>query len=160
MGEVVSRDARVERVAAERAAGRTIAFANGCFDLLHVGHVRSLQEARTFGDVLVVDVNGDEAVTALKGPGRPVLPAAHRAEILAALEPVDHVVYFEEETPESALERLRPDVHAKGADYAPPSGKPIPELDLVRSYGGEVRFVPLVPDTSTTEIVSRIRDGS
>lgn len=143
-----------------RREGRTVVWTNGCFDLLHVGHVRSLQEARAFGDVLVVGVNGDEAVTALKGPGRPLLPAADRAEILAALEAVDHVVVFEEETPESALERLRPDVHAKGADYAPPNGKPIPELDLVHSYGGEVRFIPLVPGTSTTEIVSRIRDGA
>ncbi|HEU4942775.1 MAG TPA: SIS domain-containing protein, partial [Gaiellaceae bacterium] len=142
-----------------RRDGRTVVWTNGCFDLLHVGHVRSLEEARAFGDVLVVGVNGDEAVTALKGPGRPVLPAADRAEILAALEAVDHVVVFDELTPEAALERLRPDVHAKGADYAPPNGKPIPELDLVRSYGGEVRFVPLVPGSSTTEIVSRIRDG-
>lgn len=142
-----------------RREGRTVVWTNGCFDLLHVGHVRSLQEARAFGDVLVVGVNGDDAVTALKGPGRPVLPAADRAEILAALETVDHVVVFEEETPEAALERLQPEVHAKGADYEPPGGKPIPELDLVRSYGGEVRFVPLVPGTSTTEIVSRIQDG-
>jgi phosphoheptose isomerase len=143
-----------------RRDGRTVVWTNGCFDLLHAGHVRSLEEARAFGDVLVVGLNGDAAVGALKGPGRPVLPAAERAEILAGLAAVDHVVVFDELTPEAALERLRPDVHAKGADYAPPNGKPIPELDLVRSYGGEVRFIPLVPGSSTTEIVSRIRDGS
>ena len=142
-----------------RRDGHTVVWTNGCFDLLHVGHVRSLEEARAFGDVLVVGVNGDEAVTGLKGPGRPVLPAAERAEILAALEAVDNVVVFDEPTPEAALERLRPDVHAKGEDYAPPNGKPIPELDLVQSYGGEVRFMPLVPGSSTTDIVSRIRDG-
>jgi phosphoheptose isomerase len=101
-----------------RREGRTVVWTNGCFDLLHVGHVR-----------------------------------------LAALETVDYVVVFKEETPEAALERLQPEVHAKGADHEPPDGKPIPELDLVRSYGGEVRFVPLVPGTSTTEIVSRIQDG-
>jgi phosphoheptose isomerase len=143
-----------------RREGRTVVWTNGCFDLLHVGHVRSLEGARAFGDVLVVGLNADDAVAALKGTGRPVLPAADRAEIVAALETVDHVVVFDELTPEAALERLQPDVHAKGADYAPPNGKPIPELDLVRSYGGEVRFVPLVPGTSTTEIVSRIRDGA
>ncbi|HLW79075.1 MAG TPA: adenylyltransferase/cytidyltransferase family protein, partial [Terriglobia bacterium] len=100
-----------------RGEGKRIAFANGCFDLLHVGHVRFLAGARAEGDVLVVGVNGDRAVCALKGPGRPLLPAAARAELVAALEPVDYVVVFEEVTAEGLLRDLRPDVQCKGTDY-------------------------------------------
>jgi D-glycero-beta-D-manno-heptose 1-phosphate adenylyltransferase len=141
-----------------RAAGRVVVWTNGCFDLLHVGHVRSLKAAGALGDVLVVGVNSDASVRRLKGPGRPLVPAAERAELVAALACVDHVVVFDEDTPEECIRLLRPDVHCKGADYAPPHGKPIPEAALVASYGGRVAFLPLVEGLSSTDLLRRIRD--
>jgi D-glycero-beta-D-manno-heptose 1-phosphate adenylyltransferase len=146
-------EARV-RWAADR---RTLVWTSGCFDLFHVGHLRSLQAARALGDVLVVGVNCDATVRVLKGPGRPVVPAAERAEIIAGLECVDGVVVFDEPTPEAALARLRPDVHCKGADYAPPRGKPVPEAAVVAAYGGRVEYLPLLPSVSTSAIVRRVR---
>jgi rfaE bifunctional protein nucleotidyltransferase chain/domain len=140
-----------------RAAGRMVAWTNGCFDLLHAGHVRSLRAARALGDVLVVGVNSDASVRRLKGPGRPVLPAAERAELVAALTCVDHTVVFDEDTPEACIRLLRPNVHCKGADYAPPHGKPIPEAAVVASYGGQVAFLPLVEGISTTDLIRRVR---
>jgi rfaE bifunctional protein nucleotidyltransferase chain/domain len=140
-----------------RAEGRTVVWTNGCFDLLHLGHVRNLQAARSQGDVLVVGINSDASVRGLKGPDRPIIPAEERAEIIAALECVDYVIVFDEGTPEAALARLRPDVHCKGADYAPPHGKPIPEAAVVAAYGGRIAFLPLLPSLSTTDLVRRIR---
>jgi rfaE bifunctional protein nucleotidyltransferase chain/domain len=139
-----------------RRDGRVVVWTNGCFDLLHVGHVRSLQAARALGDVLVVGVNDDASVHRLKGPFRPIVPAAQRAELLAALACVDAVLLFGEDTPAQALGRLRPDVHCKGADYAPPDGKPIPEAAVVAAYGGRLEFLPLLPGLSTSELVRRI----
>jgi phosphoheptose isomerase len=135
---------------------RVVVWTNGCFDLLHAGHVRSLEAARALGDLLVVGLNSDESVRRLKGTGRPVMAAAERAEVLSALRAVDHVVVYEEDTPEGALERLRPDVHAKGADYAPPNGKPLPERAVVEAYGGRIEFLPFVDGISTTELVERV----
>jgi phosphoheptose isomerase len=140
-----------------RQEGRQVVWTNGCFDLLHAGHLLSLRAARALGDVLVVGVNGDDSVRRLKGPTRPVVPAAERAELLAGLECVDHVIVFEELTPEAALERLRPDVHCKGAEYAPPHGKPVAEAALVEGYGGRVAFLPMLPGVSTTDLVERVR---
>ena len=140
-----------------RALGRVVVWTNGCFDILHIGHVRTLKQARSFGDVLIVGLNGDSSVTAIKGPERPFLPVAERAEMLAALESVDFVVVFNETTPEVALDRLRPDVHSKGADYAPPNGKPVPEAAVVEGYGGRIEYTDLVDDRSTSNIVARIR---
>jgi rfaE bifunctional protein nucleotidyltransferase chain/domain len=140
--------------------GKTVVWTNGCFDVLHLGHIRSLQAARRFGDLLVVGVNSDASVRQLKGPSRPIMPAAHRLEILSALACVDYVIEFDEWTPEIALGRLRPDVHCKGADYAPPHGKPIPEAAVVASYGGRVEFLPLLPATSSTDIIRRLRAQS
>ena len=140
-----------------RRQQKTVVWTNGCFDLLHVGHVRNLQAARRLGDLLVVGVNTDASVRQAKGPGRPIVPAEERIEVLSALDCVDYVILFGENTPEAALARLKPDVHCKGADYAPPHGKPIPEATLVASYGGRVEFLPLVPATSTTDVICRIR---
>ncbi|HVE69583.1 MAG TPA: SIS domain-containing protein [Solirubrobacteraceae bacterium] len=140
-----------------RATGRTVVWTNGCFDVLHAGHLASLRAARAFGDVLVVGLNSDAAVRRLKGDGRPLMPAADRAALLAALRPVDYVVVFDQDTPESALEALQPDVHCKGADYAPPDGQPIPERALVESYGGRVEFLPLLPGRSTTGFVASVQ---
>lgn len=140
-----------------RQDGLKVVWTNGCFDLLHAGHVRSLQAARAFGDILVVGLNSDASIRQLKGDRRPIMPEAERAEVLAALACVDVVVVFDETTPESALSRLKPDIHCKGAEYAPPSGKAIPEAALVQEYGGEVRFLPMFPGVSTTELVRRIQ---
>jgi D-glycero-beta-D-manno-heptose 1-phosphate adenylyltransferase len=141
-----------------RAQGLVVVWTSGCFDLLHVGHLRSLQAAGRLGDVLVVGVNSDASVRRLKEPGRPILPEAERVELLAGLECVDHVIVFDESTPAESLARLKPDVHCKGADYAPPHGKPIPEAAVVEAYGGRLEFLPLIPGTSTSEIVRRIRE--
>ena len=136
-----------------RRAGRRIAFANGCFDLLHVGHVRYLEEAKSCGDVLVVGVNSDRAVATLKGPGRPILPAAGRAELVAALESVDYVVIFDEPTAAEVLLELRPDVHCKGTDY---SRETVPEREIVKSFGGEVRIVGDPKNHSTRQLLAEI----
>jgi rfaE bifunctional protein nucleotidyltransferase chain/domain len=141
-----------------RAAGKVVVWTNGCFDLFHAGHARSLRAARELGDVLVVGVNSDDSVRRLKGPGRPVLPAPERAELVAALACVDYVVVFGEDTPEECIRLLRPRVHCKGADYAPPSGKPVPEAALVESYGGRVAYLPLAEGISTTELIRRVRE--
>jgi rfaE bifunctional protein nucleotidyltransferase chain/domain len=147
------------RRTAWKADGKTVVWTNGCFDLIHVGHIRSLRAACELGDVLVVGLNGDVSVRALKGKMRPIFPQHERAELLAALDCVDAVIIFDELTPEVSLARLKPDIHCKGADYAPPHGKPIPEARLVESYGGTVRFLPMVPETSTTRIIDRIVSG-
>ena len=153
MGIVVSRDRLVELVRADRQAGRTIAFANGCFDLLHVGHTRYLQAAAAEADRLVVAVNGDETA-GRKGPGRPILAAADRAEIVAALRGVDYVTIFHEPTVGPLLELLKPDVHCKGTDY---TADTVPERETVRSYGGRIAIVGDPKDHSTRDLLARIR---
>jgi rfaE bifunctional protein nucleotidyltransferase chain/domain len=153
MGEVLARDALVARVARERAAGRTIAFANGCFDLLHVGHLRYLESAAREADILVVAINDDESVRRLKGEGRPILAAEHRAELVAALRCVDFVVLFPEPTVGPLLEALRPDVHCKGTDYTLDT---VPERDVVKGYGGRVAIVGDPKDHSTRDLLARI----
>ena len=153
---MLSRAGAVERVAADRAAGRTIAFANGCFDLLHVGHIRYLESAAEEADVLVVAINDDASVRRLKGEGRPILSAADRAELVAALRCVDYVVIFPEPTVGPLLASLRPDVHCKGTDYTVDS---VPERDIVRAYGGRTAIVGDPKDHSTRELLSRIARG-
>jgi rfaE bifunctional protein nucleotidyltransferase chain/domain len=143
-----------ERVAAARREGRTIALANGCFDVLHVGHARYLEGAAAEADVLVVGLNADASVRRLKGEGRPVLPAGDRARLVAALRVVDHVVVFEEDDVRALLLALRPDVHCKGTDY---SADTVPERDTVRSYGGRVAIVGDPKDHDTHELIARIR---
>jgi rfaE bifunctional protein nucleotidyltransferase chain/domain len=141
-----------------RAAGKVVVWTNGCFDLFHAGHAHSLRAARELGDVLLVGVNSDASVRRLKGPGRPVLPASERAELVASLACVDYAVVFAEGTPEECIRLLRPQVHCKGADYAPPNGKAVPEAALVESYGGRVAYLPLVEGISTTELIRRVRE--
>ena len=142
------------RVEEARRAGKTIALANGCFDVLHVGHVRYLEGARAEADVLVVGVNADDSVRRLKGEGRPVQPAADRALLVAGLRSVDHVVVFEEDDVSRLLLTLRPDVHCKGTDYTPET---VPERDVVRSYGGRVAIVGDPKDHDTRTLLRRIR---
>ncbi len=153
-GSTVSAERLLHLVAEHRRAGRRIVFTNGCFDVLHRGHVAYLNEARRLGDVLVVAVNSDDSVRRLKGPQRPVNPAADRAAVLAALSCVDHVAVFGEDTPIHLLERVRPEVYVKGGDYTP---QMLPEADTVLGYGGSVRILDYVDGQSTTAIIERIR---
>jgi len=153
MPPILTRQELITRVDSERHAGARIVLANGCFDVLHVGHVRYLAGARQLGDILIVGINSDEQVAIQKGPGRPVLPAMERAEIVAALESVTYVTIFDEPTVEQLLLALKPDVHAKGTDYTTDS---VPERDVVRSYGGQVAIVGDPKDHSTTEIIARL----
>jgi rfaE bifunctional protein nucleotidyltransferase chain/domain len=154
MGITTTRAELVDLVRADRAAGRTIAFANGCFDLLHAGHVRYLQAAAAEADRLVVAVNDDETA-GTKGPGRPVMTARDRAELVAALRGVDYVTVFPEPTVTPLLELLRPDVHCKGTDY---TIETVPERDTVRRYGGRIAIVGDPKDHSTRDLLARIRE--
>jgi rfaE bifunctional protein nucleotidyltransferase chain/domain len=136
-----------------RAEGKRIVLANGCFDLLHVGHIRHLHDARKLGDVLFCGLNDDASVARLKGPGRPVMPAAERAEILQALRDVDHVVIFGDDTADALVSRLRPDVHAKGTDY---SVDTVPEASAVRAAGGRVAIAGDPKSHSTRDVIATI----
>ena len=151
--KILSIEALQARVATWRAEGKTVALANGVFDLLHVGHVRYLQGARALADVLVVAVNSDASTRANKGPGRPVVPGSERAELVAALACTDAVLLFEEKDVRAVLRALRPDVHVKGTDYTPDS---IPERDEVLAWGGRVAVAGDPKNHSTTDLVSRL----
>jgi rfaE bifunctional protein nucleotidyltransferase chain/domain len=153
---IVTREQIVDLVKADRAAGLTIAFANGCFDLLHVGHVRYLQAAADEADRLIVAVN-DDAVAARKGPGRPIMPAADRAALVAAIRGVDYVIVFPEPTVTPLLTLLEPDVHCKGTDYTVDT---VPERDTVRAYGGRIAIVGDPKGHSTQDLVARIATSS
>ncbi len=153
MGRVLTREELAAQVETDRRVGLTIAFANGCFDLLHVGHVRYLQAAAAEADRLIVAVN-DDRTAATKGPGRPIVPAGDRAELVAALRGVDYVVIFPEPTVAPLLVLLRPDVHCKGTDYTIDS---VPERDTVRAYGGRIAIVGDPKDHSTRDLLARIR---
>jgi len=152
-GKIVTAAEAEKRVAALRAAGGRAVFTNGCFDLLHAGHVRYLAEARSLGDRLVVGLNSDASVRRIKDPGRPINGQAQRAEVLAALACVDLVVVFEEDDPLRLVERLAPDVLVKGADWA---AADIVGADRVRAAGGRVVRIPLAPGLSTTGLIRRI----
>ena len=152
MGEVLTETQLIARVAEDRHAGRTVAFANGCFDVLHVGHSRYLAGSSDQGDRLIVAVNDDGSVRALKGAGRPILPAATRAELVAALRAVDYVVVFPDATVERLLRLIQPDVHCKGTDYTVDT---VPERAVVREYGGRVAIVGDPKDHSTRDLLAR-----
>jgi rfaE bifunctional protein nucleotidyltransferase chain/domain len=147
----------VARVNTARQNGAKIVFANGCFDVLHVGHIRYLQGAKAQGDLLVVAINSDRQVAILKGPGRPIMADTERAEMVASIAAVDLVTVFDEPTVENLLLALRPDIHAKGTDY---TEETVPEREVVRSYGGRVAIVGDPKKHSTSEILDRIGDNS
>jgi rfaE bifunctional protein nucleotidyltransferase chain/domain len=151
---ILDREALVARIESARTTGARIVLANGCFDVLHVGHVRYLRGARELGDLLVVGINSDDQVARLKGAGRPLLPESDRVELVAALEAVDLVTVFPEPTVTELLLAIRPDVHAKGTDY---TEETVPERDVVRSYGGRVRIVGDPKDHSTSELIRRFQ---
>lgn len=152
-GKVLSLDAARAAAESARADGRRVVVANGCFDLLHVGHVRYLAGARALGDVLIVGVNSDDSVRRLKGPGRPLMPAAERAELVGALFVVDHVVIFDDDTADRLVALLRPAVHAKGTDYTRES---VPERATVRASGGEVAIAGDPKTHSTRDLIALI----
>jgi len=152
---ILDEAALADAVARDRAAGRTIAFANGCFDLLHVGHVRYLAGAAAEADRLIVAINGDASVGALKGPGRPILPAADRAELVDAVRGVDYVVVFEDRDVARLLTQLKPDVHCKGTDY---QVETVPERATVAAYGGRTAIVGDPKNHATRDLLTRIKN--
>jgi rfaE bifunctional protein nucleotidyltransferase chain/domain len=154
---ILSEEQLVDAVARDRAAGKTIAFANGCFDLLHVGHVRYLHAAAAEADRLIVAVNDDESVAALKGENRPIMPAADRAELVAALRGVSYVIVFSGRTVEHLLRLVQPDVHCKGTDYTVDS---VPERGVIASYGGRTAIVGDPKQHNTRELLARIRHAA
>ncbi len=153
---ILSRAEMVERVEFERRNGSRIILANGCFDLIHVGHIRYLAGAKELDGFLVVGINSDRQVMSLKGPGRPVIPEGERAEIIASLRPVDAVTIFDEPTVEELILAIRPDVHAKGTDYTTEN---VPEREIVRSYGGLVAIVGDPKDHSSSDLIQRTANG-
>ena len=155
--KIVSHDVLIDRIAELRKAGNLIVFTNGCFDLLHMGHITYLNEARGLGDVLVVGVNTDRSVRALKGEQRPIIPEQERSHILAALECVDFVTLFDEETPLELIQAVHPDILVKGADY---SKEQVVGHDIVESYGGSVILLPLIENMSTSALINRIKKQS
>lgn len=163
--KILSRDELASEVQRRQAAGERGVFTNGCFDLLHLGHVRYLQAARALGDFLIVGLNTDESARHLKGPGRPLVPEGERAEILAALTCVDYVTIFGEATAGPLVDLLRPAIYVKGGDYATsdagvgitPDTNRLPEAKVVHAYGGTVQLIPYVPGHSTTELIEVIK---
>lgn len=137
-----------------RESGQTLVFTNGHFDLLHVGHLDYLEKARALGDALFVGLNGDASTTRLKGTGRPLVPAVERARLLAALLPVTAVITFEDDTADALINQLKPDIYAKGGDYA---HKPLPERPTVEAYGGQVALIEYLPGFSSSALIARVR---
>ncbi len=155
MGRIVAVEELLSELPALREAGKKIAFANGHFDLIHVGHLRYLAAAKAEGDLLIVAINDDDSVARLKGAGRPIVPAAERAELLAALWPVDFVVVFSGDSPAPLHAELKPDVHCKGTDYGAPER--VPEFATVRAYGGRTALVGDPKDHATSDLISKVR---
>jgi rfaE bifunctional protein nucleotidyltransferase chain/domain len=157
MGQIVSQDELIQIAAREKRGGRCVVFTNGCFDLLHPGHVRCLSDARALGDILVVAVNSDRSVRGNKGPERPLVPQQDRAEVLAALSSVDYVTIFDEPTPRALISRVLPNVLVKGADW------PLDQVagrEEVEAAGGHVVSIPLAPGYSTTNLLEKIRKAA
>ncbi len=154
MGTVLTRDALEAHLNGLREQGKTVVSTNGCFDILHVGHVRILKQSKELGDILVVGINSDASVKRLKGEDRPINTQDDRAELLSSLECVDIVSIFDEGTPVEFLKIVKPDIHVKGADYKP---QDLEETPIVESFGGKVQILPLVPQKSTTSLVEKIR---
>lgn len=163
--KIYTHEALAHEVQQRQQAGEQAVFTNGCFDLLHLGHVRYLQDARALGDFLILGLNSDESTHLLKGAGRPLVPERERAEILAALSCVDYVTIFTERTAERIVSELQPAIYVKGGDYAntqqntpmTPDSSRLPEASVVQAYGGIVRLIPYLPHHSTTELITKIK---
>lgn len=158
--KIVSRENIVKIVQELKAKNKRIVFTNGCFDILHVGHIRLLQKAKSFGDILILGLNTDSSVKKLKGPTRPIVNENERAEILSSLDCVDYVVFFDENEPSKIISEIRPDIHVKGGDYNPNDYSNMPEARIVHEYGGEVKIVNLVEGKSTTEIINKLSQNT
>lgn len=154
MGTVLTKDALAAHLDEQRGQGKTVVSTNGCFDILHVGHVRILKQSKALGDILVVGINSDASVKRLKGEDRPINDQDDRAELLSSLACVDFVCIFDEGTPVEFLKSVKPNIHVKGADYKP---EDLEETPIVKSFGGRVEILPLVPQKSTTSLVEKIR---
>lgn len=154
LGDILTLSDALEQRETMRNSHQRLVFTNGHFDLLHVGHLDYLEQARALGDALFLGLNGDESTTRLKGVGRPIIPAQERARLLASLIPVTAVIIFEEDTANRLIQTLRPDIYVKGGDY---HHKPLPERGLVESYGGQVVLIDLVPERSTSALIARIK---
>lgn len=161
MGQHITLQQAVQQRNALREAGKRLVFTNGHFDLLHVGHLDYLEQARALGDALFVGLNGDASTRRLKGEGRPFVPAVERARLLAALPPVTAVIIFEEDTAINLISALQPEIYVKGGDYALPDAshavKPLPERPTVEAYGGEVVLIDYLPGHSTSELIERVK---
>lgn len=155
MGQVLRRENTAEFVRNLQKSGKTVVATNGCFDILHVGHVRYLQKSKSFGDYLIVLLNSDKSVKLIKGKGRPINNENDRAEILSALSCVDYVVLFDETSPRDLLDEIKPDVYTKGADY---NMETLPEADIMKKNGTKVEFIEFVPGKSTTNTISKIKE--
>lgn len=155
MGEILTWDEVAAERALRRRYGGIVVFTNGVFDLLHIGHLEYLEQAKGMGDWLVVGINGDNAVWQLKGPGRPIVPVEERARLVAALAPVDAVVIFNQITAERLIEVIHPDIYIKGGDWS--ERDPPPEVAVVRRYGGQVEYLPYTPEHSTSRLIERIK---
>jgi D-glycero-beta-D-manno-heptose 1-phosphate adenylyltransferase len=154
LGEVITLEEAQARRIVLHVTGKKLVFTNGHFDLLHVGHLDYLEEARALGDALYVGVNGDAGTEQLKGTGRPIVPAVERARLLAALVPVTAAIIFEQETANAILQALQPEIYVKGGDYR---NKPLPERDTVSAYGGKIKLIDYLPDHSTSSLIARIK---
>ena len=154
MGKIIQRDKLEELLKLLRTKKKIIVTTNGCFDILHVGHVRYLKKSKTFGDVLIVCLNSDKSVRSIKGEGRPINNENDRAEVLCALECVDYVILFDEDSPKDLLEIIKPNIYTKGADY---TLQTLPEADIILKNNGWVEFIELVEDKSTTKIIDKIK---
>lgn len=155
MGELVKRENIRDIVKGLQDAGKTVVTTNGCFDILHAGHVRYLQKTKTFADYSVVLLNSDKSVKSIKGEGRPINNENDRAEILCALSCVDYVVFFDEDSPRNLIDEIKPDVHTKGADY---SVETLPEADVILKNGGKIEFIEFVEGKSTTATIGKMKD--
>lgn len=156
MGQIIRRDDIVDLVKKLHAQGKTVVTTNGCFDILHVGHVRYLQKTKTFANVLIVLLNSDKSVKSIKGPTRPINCENDRAEILCALSVVDYVVLFDEDSPRNLLDEIKPDVYTKGADY---TMETLPEADIMRKNGTRVEFISFVEGKSTTNVIKKMKEN-
>lgn len=154
MGQVVTLNDLIEILPELKAQGKKIVTTNGCFDILHAGHVRYLNKAKALGDILIIGLNSDKSVKSIKGPTRPINCEDDRAEVISALSSVDFVVMFEEDTPANLLAALKSDIHVKGGDYTEES---LPEAEIIKAYGGKIAFIPLVEGRSTTNIIEKAR---
>lgn len=157
MGEVVDQKQLLNIVSELKNQNKTIVTTNGCFDIIHAGHVRYLKHAKELGDVLIVCLNADSSVQRLKGPTRPLNHQDDRAEVMASLEAVNYVVIFEEDTPVNVLAKIKPDIHVKGGDY---SEETLPETAVIKEGGGKIQFIPFVEGRSTTNIINKIHQNS